>query len=216
METRFQRIFLASVTAIAFCFSAVSFAQNDDPLDAVIAPDIERRHIKEDMIDSENFEFGIFAGILSIEDFGSSEVAGVTFAYHITENFFLESAYGVSLAQKTSYELLSGSVELLSDDARDYFYYNASLGYNFFPGQAYIGKNWAFNTAFYIMAGVGNTEFAENQYFTYNVGAGYRFYGTDWFSLDLSMRDHVFEHELFGRTKQVNNLEARIGMSIYF
>lgn len=216
METRFQRIFLIGLVLTTLCFSASGFAQEDDPLDAVIAPDIKRRHIKEDMIDSENFEFGIFAGVLSIEDFGTNEVVGVTFAYHITEDFFLEVAYGASLAQKTSYELLSGGVELLAGDARDYLYYNASIGYNFFPGQAYIGKDWAFNTAFYIIAGAGNTQFAENQYFTYNIGAGYRFYGTDWFSLDLSMRDHVFKHELFGRTKQVNNLEARIGLSIYF
>ncbi len=215
METRLQRIFLTSITIVVLFCSAISIAQ-EDPLDMVVAPDMKRRHIKEDMLDTENFEFGIFAGVLSIEDFGSGEVTGITFAYHITEDFFLEAAYGISTAQRTSYELLSGGVELLTENGRDYSYYNASLGYNFFPGQVYIGKSTTFNTSFYLMAGAGTTEFADNQYFTYNIGAGYRFYGTDWFSLDLSMRDHVFEHELFGQAKQVNNLEARLGMSIYF
>ncbi len=215
METRFQRIFLIGAIIAGLCLSVCSVAE-EDLLDVVVAPDMKRRHIKEDMLDSENFEIGVFAGILSIEDFGSNEVSGITFAYHITEDFFLEAAYGISLAQTTSYELLSGGVELLTDDARDYVYYNASIGYNFFPGQVYLGSNLAFNTAFYLMLGAGVTEFADNQYSTYNVGAGYRFYGTDWLSVDLSMRDHVFEHELFGRAKQVNNLEARIGLSIYF
>src|SRR5690606_28344653 len=136
MESRIQRLFLIALLCGATCFGQVSFAQDDDAseddeLEQIITPDIQRRTIKEDDLDSENFELGVFFGLLSIEDFGTNTVQGFTFAYHITEDFFLEAAYGTSKTEKTSYELLSGGVELLTDDERDLAYYNLSLGYNF-------------------------------------------------------------------------------------
>jgi outer membrane beta-barrel protein len=230
MESRFQHLFLMHRSALkALCaglvgslllavhpFASAQEDEGDDELGQIITPDIERRSIKEEMIDSENFEFGAFYGMLGIEDFGTNEVAGITMAYHITEDFFAEASYGMSRLQKTSYELLSGGVELLTDEERDLTYYNLSLGYNLFPGQIHISDKWAFNTRIYLIAGAGNTQFASKDYFTYNFGAGLRFFATDWVSFDLSMRDHVFTHELFGESKDTHNLEGRFGLSLFF
>lgn len=220
METRFQRLFLSAVLLGIFSITQPVFAQDEgsdeDELEQVITPDIKRRQIKEDDLDTENFELGVFYGFLSIEDFGTNGVAGVTLAYHITESFFVEAAYGTSKTQKTSYELLSGGVELLTDDQRDLAYYNLSLGYNFLHGQIFMSDKWTFNNHFYLMAGAGNTDFAAKDYFTTTIGAGLRFYTTDWLALDLSMRGHSFEHELFGEAKRITNLESRLGMSVFF
>ncbi len=224
MESRFQRIFLIAslLFSVLFAFNAPAFAgeandKNDDgELGKIITPDIKRRTIKEADLNSENFELGLFYGLLTVEDFGTNEVSGVSFSYHITERFFTEGAYGISTVQKTSYELLSGGIQLLTDNQRNLTYYNLSLGYNLLPGQVYITKNWHFDTNIYFMAGAGNTHFADKNFFTYNFGAGLRFYATDWLSMDLSMRDYAFTHELFGISKKTNNLEGRFGMSIYF
>lgn len=221
METWIQRLFLSAVLLALTGISNGVYAQDeaaseDDELEQIIAPDIKRRTIKEDDLDSENFEMGIFYGLLSIEDFGTNPVIGITFAYHITEDFFVEAAYGTSETEKTSYELLSGGVELLTDDERDLAYYNISLGYNFLPGQIYFSDKWTFNTNFYLMAGAGNTDFAAKDYFTSNIGAGLRFYSTDWLAFDLSMRAHSFKHELFGESKSITNLESRLGLSLFF
>ncbi len=223
METRFQRIFLkAALLAMVAAFTAPVFAaqvlanSDDGELGKIITPDLERRQIKEADLDTEDLEFGLFYGLLSIEDFGSNDVQGLTFAYHITENVFAEAAYGLSTLQKTSYEILSGSVQLLTDEQRDLTYYNLSLGYNALPGQVYISDKWHFDTNIYLIAGAGNTRFADKNYFTYNMGAGLRFYATDWLSMDLSMRGYAFTHELFGIRKKTNNLEGRLGLSVYF
>ncbi len=221
METRFQRVFLIGLLASLIGFAGQSVAQDDDEqeddeLEQIITPDIKRRTIKEDDLDSEDFEMGAFFGLLSVEDFGTNDVQGITFAYHITEDFFVEAAYAVSKTEKTSYELLSGGVELLTEDQRDIQYYNLALGYNFLHGQVYISDKWAFNNHFYIMLGGGNTDFAAKDYFTTSIGAGLRFYATDWLALDLSMRGHSFEHELFGESKRVTNLESRLGLSLFF
>lgn len=217
MESRFQYLFLSPALVGALLLGLLAIpAHADDPLGRIITPDMERRTLKEAKLDTEDFEFGVFYGMLSIEDFGTNEVVGATFAYHVTESFFLEAAYGQTQAQKTSYELLSGAVELLTDEERKYRYYNLSLGYNLLPGQIYIRDKWAFNTRVYLIAGAGNTTFAEQDYFTYNLGAGLRFYALDWLALDLSMRNHSFSHELLGEKKTVNNLEARFGLSFFF
>lgn len=221
MESRIQRLVLAALLLSAASFSGFSYAQDDsasddDELGQIITPDIKRRTIKEDDLNSEIFEVGAFTGILNIEDFGSNAVQGVNVDIHITESFFIELVYAVSSTEKTSYELLSGGVELLTEDQRDYSYYNGSLGYNFLPGQIYFSDNWTFNNHFYLVAGAGNTLFADKDYFTATLGAGLRFYATDWLSIDLSMRGHNFSHELFGEEKSITNLESRFGLALFF
>ncbi len=212
MASWFQRLFLTLLVSLT---SGVAVAQ-EEPLEPIVGADIERRQIEEDMLDSENFEIGVWGGVLGIEDFGSNSVTGASLAYHVTEDFFLRASYGVSEANKTSYELLSGAVELLNEEEREYTYYDLSLGYKIFPGQVFIGSKLAFNTHFYLQAGGGNTEFAGNRYNTWSLGAGYKFYATDWFAMELGMRDHIFTHELFGESKRVNNFEGHLGLSIFF
>jgi len=237
MEIRLQRLFLTGSSqikkamtigtlALAMCHSAIaqqSSEQSDtnqngdsEVLNKIITPDLERRTITEDKLDSENWEIGVYFGILSIEDFGSNDVVGARLAYHITEDFFLEANYAQSEAGDTSFERLSGAVQLLTDDQRDYSYYNLSVGYNIFPGEVFIGKNWSFNMAFYLVAGVGNTTFADNDFFTYNVGGGLRFFATDSLAIHFDVRDHIFDSDIIGPSERTHNLEAHLGLTMYF
>lgn len=216
-------IFLLSNTLTAGLVGllfAVGVVHADDLIDrdseSVIEPELERRTITEADIDSEDFEVGAYAGVMSIEDFGSNFVYGIRAAYHITEDFFAEAAYGRTEADETSYETLSGGAKLLTDSQRRFDYYNISLGYNLFPGEAFIGSGHAFNTAFYVIAGVGNTEFADDSHFTANVGAGYRFLATDWLALRVDVRDYIFKSDLLGNDKTTNNLEFTGGLSFFF
>lgn len=223
MESWIQRIFLAVLLA---AMTPALWAQDQDQnqdrprtgdtaLDAVIDPGLERRRIREDRIDSENFEAGFFAGIMNVEDFGSNNVYGARLAYHLTEDFFLEALYGQTETSATSYETLSGSAQLLSDSQRKLSYYNVSLGINILPGEVFIGT-MAFNTNYYIIAGAGNTRFADDEYFTYNFGGGFRFFATDWLALRVDFRNHLFSHSLLGEEKDIQNLESHLGATIYF
>ncbi|WP_185234763.1 outer membrane beta-barrel domain-containing protein [Teredinibacter franksiae] len=220
MESRYQRIFLI---LLALAFVPVAQAQDEEEsqadgetvLDAVINPDLERRSIDEEKIDNENFEFGIFAGVISVEDFGTNNVYGARAAYHITEDIFLEGVYGSTITTETSYETLSGGTPLLTDDQRQFDYYNLSIGFNLLPGEVFVGK-YSFNTAYYFIGGVGNTAFADNEYFTYNFGGGFRIFMTDWLAFRLDVRNHLFTHNILGDDKPIQNLETHIGTSIFF
>jgi len=222
MESRLRIFLLKSVSALLLIglFSGCSTMRVDDaPYDdseLIIQPDLERRTITEADIDSEDFEVTAFVGVMSIEDFGSNVVYGARLAYHITEDFFTEASIGRTEADETSYETLSGGAKILSDDQRELTYYNISLGYNLLPGEAFIGKGHAYNSALYVIAGVGNTEFADDSHFTVNVGAGYRFLLTDAIALHVDFRDHIFDSDLLGNDKTTHNLEATGGISFFF
>ncbi len=187
--------------------------EESEPL---IQPQLERREITEAMIDTEDFEIGAYVGMLSIEDFGSNLVYGGRVTYHVAESLFIEAAYGMSEGGKTSYELLSGAAQLLTDDEREYTYYNVSLGYNLLPGEVFWGRGRAFNSALYLIGGVGNTTFGGDDRFTVNWGVGYRFLATDWLSLHLDMRDHMFDIDITGQDKTAHNIETTLGIAVFF
>ena len=182
----------------------------------VIEPEVERRKVKVNRMDAENIELGAFYGALSIEDFGTSPVYGVRAAYHVTEDVFFEASFGRSKAGKTSYETLSGDVELLTDAERRFTYYNLSLGYNILPGEVYIGRDLAMNSALYLLGGIGSTKFAGDQRFSVNFGAGYRVLPTDWLAIHIDVQDIVFQSDLLGKDKLTNNLGAYLGATVFF
>jgi outer membrane beta-barrel protein len=181
----------------------------------VIDPNIERRKIKTAKIDSENFELGAYGGVLSIEDFGSHGVMGARLAYHVTEGFFLEASYGQSKGGKSSAESIF-PITLYTDEQKKYSYYAVSAGWNALPGEIFIGENRAYNSALYLIAGVGRTSFANDERFTINGGFGYRILLTDWLATHFDVRDYVFDSTAIGEKKVVNNLEASLGLSVFF
>ena len=232
--SRFRILFLTllAVTVLPGC-SLLGGRKNDQPepvapvssavpvtgepdQNPVIDPKVERREIRRSRIDTEDFELGAYVGVLSIEDFESNVVYGARLAYHLTEDFFLEGTVGQSRAGRTSYENLSGSADLLTDDDRDYTYYALSMGWNALPGEIFIGQNRAYNSAFYLVAGIGSTTFAGDDRFTVNGGFGYRVLPSDWIAVHFDVRDHIYDIDLLGEKKIVNNLEAHLGLSIFF
>ncbi len=182
----------------------------------VIEPQIERRKVKVPKIATKDFEGGIYYGILSIEDFGSNSEFGARLAYHLTEDFFLEGTFAQSRAGKTSYETLSGAATLLTDKQRDYRYYALSLGWDALPGEIFLGRNRAYNSALYIVGGVGSTRFAGDEHFTLNTGVGYRVLLTDWLAAHIDVQDHLFDTDLLGKNKTSHNIEAHFGITVFF
>lgn len=187
-----------------------------EPVPRVIEPEVARRTIKVPKIDTENVEIGAYFGALSIEDFGTNPVYSVSAAYHITEDFFFRGQYGRSTAGRTSFETLGGDVQLLTGDERRFTYYSLSLGYNFLPGEVFLGRGRAMNSAFYLIGGIGSTKFAGDERFTVSFGAGYRVLPTDWLAVHIAVEDRVFESDLLGSSKLVNNLDAYVGATVFF
>jgi outer membrane beta-barrel protein len=217
MESRLLLLLLALAAASLTGCGRDQVVRGDEQVQApVIEPDVDRREIKQAKIDTENFEVGIFAGPISVEDFGVNTVVGATFAYHITESFFLQLGAGKTDTEPTSFERLSGAAQLLTDSEREYKYYNLSLGYNIFPGEGFLGNDRAINTATYLIAGVGKTTFAGDDRFTLNLGLGLRVMPLDWLAVHAEFQDQIFDIDLLGEQKTTHNMQALLGVTFFF
>ncbi len=224
MESRVRVLFLIAValtmSGCAATKNLFGFGKKEapppsaEPPGQVVDPEVERRTIKEPKIDKEDFELGAFAGIFSIEDFGTDVVYGARLAYHVTEGFFVEATAGQTEAGLTSFEELSGGARLIDD--RQFTYYNLNLGYNILPGEVFIGEGRAFNTNLYLIAGLGSTRFADDDRFTVNFGFGYRFLMTDSVALHIDFRDHLYDIDLLGEEKTAHNLEGTVSITVFF
>ncbi len=192
---------------------AVEGAIGEEP---IIKPEGKVVEFDESKIDVDDFEFGVYYGLLTIEDFESDVIMGGKLAYHVTERFFLEASYATSTAGETSYEKLSGAAKILTDEERDYVYYNLSVGYSLFPGEAYFSKSKTFDTALYIVGGLGITEFAGDEFFTMSYGIGYRVLLNDWFAVHVVFKDHMFDIDILGEDKTIVNAERTLGVSMFF
>jgi len=191
-------------------------ADPNAPPPPVIEPQVERRQVKVPVIRARDVELGAYYGELSIEDFGAQPVAGLRFDYHISEDLFAEVTSGRAKSDRTSFEELSGNVQLLSDAERQFTYYNLSLGYNLLPGEVFIGRNLAMTSALYMIGGIGNVTFAGDHNFAVNFGAGFRVLPTDWLALHIDVQDLVFKSNDIGIYQLKNNLQATIGASVFF
>ena len=221
MENWLRRFLLGATISLALSTVSVSMAEDAAPaaeeeLQPVIQPEVERTEFKEAKIDTEDFEITAFAGLLSIEDFGTNPVYGARLGYHITEELFVEGTFGLSEAGETSYDVITGGAPLLTDDESQFRYYNLSLGFNIFPGEAFVTQNTTFNNDFYLIGGIGSTEFAGADRMTINWGAGYRLFLKDFVTVRLDFRDHMLNMDLISADKMTHNLEATAALSVFF
>jgi len=213
MESRIRYIFLA-LAGSAIVFSAPVWSQDGtDAPPQVIEPNVERRDLDVAAIDTEDFELTGFVGIMSVEDFETNAVYGVRLAYHINSALFLEAAVGRTEVGDSTAEGIIGN-PFFTD--RNLTYYDASLGWNILPGESFFGERRSFNSVFYLIGGIGNTDFADDNNFTINFGFGFKFLPTDYLAVRIEARDYLFDTELNGVDKTLNNMQGTINLSWFF
>ena len=216
MENRLRCLFLIAFLSFSLNPSVAFSADEDEETEGLIEPQIERTEFNESIIDSEDFEVAFYFGMLSVEDFEVNPVTGLRFSYHVNEDFYVQLDYALSDAGETSFEVLSGGAPLLTSEEREINYYQINLGYNLFPGEAFVTDDSVQNSAFYVKGGIGTTEFAGDDRFTFSYGFGYRLLFADSFSVEAEFRDLVFNMDLFGEEKTTHNLEYLLALSWYF
>lgn len=229
METRL-RVLLLSVVALATGCSWMPWRKEaPEPVAAeaaageqveatptVIEPQVVRQPVKVSKLDTENWEVGGSVGSMSVEDFEVNVAYGLRAAYHINEDFFAEAIVGRTDAGLSSYERLSGSAPLLTDEERQFTYYSLGFGWNALPGEIFLGGKRAYNSAVYVTAGAGSTKFAGDDRFTVTLGTGCRVLLNDWLALHLDVRDHILDVDVLGSKKSTHNFETTLGLTAFF
>ncbi|MCS6943876.1 MAG: outer membrane beta-barrel domain-containing protein [Sutterellaceae bacterium] len=204
--------FFASVIALPLVVSA----QTPQPAsEQVIQPQVQRREVRLPRFPSRDFELGLFAGTIATDNFGASTVYGARFGYHITEDIFVQAAYGrTEVSDENFRQILPGG--LFARSRETLTYYNLSAGFNILPGEVFIGRNLAKASALYVIGGIGSTSFLAQRKQTLNVGLGLRVFLRDWAALQVDFRDHVFALDLLGKRRNTQNLELSAGLTFFF
>jgi outer membrane beta-barrel protein len=206
----------SGLAATVLSVPALAQTQNEKPADdQVVVPQVERREIKPPRYPSNDFEVGAFIGTYATQNFGSSLVYGVRLGYAITEDFFVQGAYGSTQVSDENFrQILPGGVFPTSSERLSY--YNLSVGYNVLPGEVFVGANRALPSAMYLIAGVGSTDFAGQSRQTFNVGFGARVFLKDSFAVQVDVRDHIFSLDVLGQSQSTQNLELTVGFGFFF
>ena len=186
-----------------------------DTADQVIVPGVERRDVHKPRYPSNDFEIGLFGGSYSSQNFGTSGAFGARLGYDITEDFFVEATYGrTKVSDKEFRQILPGG--LFTAEQEKLKYYDLSLGWNFLPGEIFIGKNWAKASTMYAIGGLGNTSFDSQRMQTWNFGVGAKLFLADWVALRADVRDHIYTLDLLGKRSATQNPELTLGFAFFF
>ena len=211
--------FLALACAMAAgCTPWSSPQPSDEPLEGptpqVVDPAPERREVVRPAVDTEDWEIGVMAGALSVEDFGSEPIWGARVAFHATEDVFLEARWARSTVSDASFRRLGAP--LFDAEEQDLDMYDLSLGFLVLPGEVFLGSRWARTSGVYFSFGAGTVEFADVDSVNYLLGFGLKVLPTDWLSLRLEARDNIFESDLLGENEWKHNFEVTLGVAAFF
>ncbi len=184
--------------------------------ESVLGTTYDAKTYKKPDIKINDFEFLLSTGFLSIEDFGVSNIRSLSLNYHINESFFIQAGVLKAEASETSFEVLTGSTSLLTNSERQLSSLFIDIGYNVFPGEGFLSKNHTFSTDYYVIAGIGTTEFAGNERYTINYGTGFRAAIYPWLTVYSEFRNYIFDIDVFGVNKSSSNLSITLGIGFVF
>ena len=210
------RLGALSVALLAACASVLA-AEPLPPMaaDQPVLPQVDRRDVELPKYPSNDFELGLFYGTYATQNFGAHSVRGLRLGYAITEDIFVEGAYGQTKVTDESFRQILPS-GLFEQTTENLTYYNLSVGYNVLPAEIFIGSKRAKPAALYLIGGVGSTKFVNQTRQTFNFGAGFRVYLSDWAAVQIDARDHIFSLDLLGKQQSTNNLEFTAGLTLIF
>lgn len=202
--------------------AAPARAQSADPQppkpagEQVITPQVDRRDVKLPRFASNDISVGLFAGRYATANFGSSTVTGLRLGYHITEDVFVEGAYGRAKVTDEAFRQIFPNGGIFPTPKQNLTYYNVVAGYNLLPGEVFFGRSNAKISQGYVVAGVGSTDFAGQKRQTVVAGFGLRVVFTSWFAAQVDVRDHIYSLDLLGKRQSNHNLEATAGLTFTF
>ena len=181
----------------------------------IVVPQVDRRDVRVPKYPSNDVEVGTYIGSYATENFGTSLVYGVRLGYHVSEDFFVQGVYAQTKVSDEAFrQILPGGV--FAGESNKLNYYNLSVGYNILPGEVFLFSSRARPSQFYVIGGVGSTKFVNQRKATYNFGVGFKVFLTDWASLQVDLRDHIYSVDLLGRRENTQNIEFTGGLAFYF
>jgi hypothetical protein len=115
MDSRIQRIFIAVLATLMPATGAFAAQPKDLELEPLVVREPERREVRVDEIDTEDFEIGAYGGILNVQDSARMRLRN-TRGIPRHRGLFPGSAYGPELGE-TSFERCPATCSSDDDNA---------------------------------------------------------------------------------------------------
>ena len=215
MKNSFILPLAITLAAVATAVTQPSHAQLSGDDEQIIEPETRDRRVKAAEIDTERFELGVYGGLLSVENFNTNPVGGLSFSFHLTKQWLLQANAASSSFNLSSREENAG-IELFPEDDEKLNYYDLNVGFKLLDGRSYFSQKRKYDSSLYIIAGAGNADFVGQSSTLINFGLSYRSVITDYLTLNVDIRNRIFEQTIGEETEQTNNGELTLGLNLLF
>jgi outer membrane beta-barrel protein len=170
---------------------------------------------QRDFLKALRHEIHVHGGVYASDVMGASPLAGISYAFHVTEEFALEVAFAYTwfsspvsgpVEQYTGYQVLE------RHDAR---IYSGNLAWHPIHGKFMLFRSFIPHFDIFFTAGLGVTDSRTAKGLTYNFGAGIKIFTTSWLSLRLDIRDSIYVQEVLSADTITNNLSVTLGVGFW-
>lgn len=152
--------------------------------------------VKPEVIDAS-----VALGVLSIEDFTSELAVGVSASFLASEDLFIEYNFLATSISESAFENNEAFTTFTLGEGRRFRHYDLLLGYNLFQTEFLVSDGKSILSKLYLVAGVGDTQFGEEDNFTYTLGVGYRVRLTEKLFFKMDYRNHIYDSALVTGTE---------------
>ena len=182
-----------------------------------ITPEKKAPKVNSAKIDTERFELGVYAGFLSIENFDVNSLIGLQGTFHINSRLMANVYYGQSDSARARFEREVGDDSNFIADREDGFrYVAAGISYNVLNARSFSGSKRKYDSYISIDTAIESVDFAGESNIGLMIGTTYKTVVTDWFTVNINLKDHIVEREFLGESNLTQNLELSVGLNFLF
>ena len=188
---------------------------NKPAKEVIIEPEKKPVEAKAAEIDTERFEIGLHLGVLNVEDFNANLSTGLSFTWRLMDGVLAELRYTQATTERATFEELADQ-DFLADSDRKFSAIEVLGGYRVLNGRSFFGRSAKIDSELYLLGGLGQASFAGNDSVSFVFGASYRTVFTDFITVNVDIRDHMFNREFIGDDKLTQNIEFSLGVNYLF
>ncbi len=175
----------------------------------------KRRDVRERLFQQTNrHELTVQGGYYASDLFDGTGVVGAAYAYHMTEDFAVESSAAWTRIASSGGPELERAFSLLGNKNRRSLLFDADLVWDPAHGKLRLGGSIQ-HFDLYVAAGAGVVDSVLSSDIAANAALGLKFFLGRAMALRIDLRDHVYRQQLLARKEWVNDVTAMIGLAVF-
>jgi outer membrane beta-barrel protein len=222
MRAAFPTFCALTVASTLLAAGRAATAAPADPgvcLDEEIKADLDakrrRRSTKERLVQKTNrHELGIRGGHYVSDLFDATPVAGLSYAYHLTEDFAVEASAAYTRFASAGGPELERTFSVLGGRERRALLFASNLVYAPLHAKMQLGASLV-HFDVYVTAGAGVVDSVLSSGVAGNGGLGFMFFVGQAMAIRFDLRDYVYQQQLLTEKLVVNDLTATLGLSVF-